>query len=333
MGEKIAENEDAAKQLEAANADSKKCYDACGNVQKCAVEHEQCKDPWQNTGNIWSKSYNSHCRRSNSCGAGEEKQRVCTKRPWWNPFGCSSYANECCRRVMKSSWIKSCKEDFDDCIKPKSSWWDIGKAVFSGDISVAWCSTKCKAKDTVVAAKVAWLKTKALALKAINAVSKGVKKVWSAMKKYAGMIITVNNITAHGMLSSEGQALNFKIDMKVLGIPVKADLHLTPKDGKEIDTKSIAEKSFDQTRNVIESGSEEELQLMDLDLSGLESTDVVVQQAVADELSALEGAKLVVSAHTSIDGAICLALNPECTPSQHIVIPDVPVETEKALDK
>ena len=64
------------------------------------------------------------------------------------------------------------------------------------------------------------------------------------------MIITVNNITAHGVLSTEGQTLEFNIDMVVIGIPIKAKFGVTPKTGREIDTKSIAEASYNQTAKV-----------------------------------------------------------------------------------
>ena len=54
---------------------------------------------------------------------------------------------------------------------------------------------------------------------------------------------------------------------------VKANFTLTPKSGKEIDTKSIAEASFNQTAKVIESSTEEELQLLQLDISGHQMYD------------------------------------------------------------
>jgi hypothetical protein len=208
----------------------------------------QCKDPWN------TMFYSESCRRTSSCASNERKSQVCTSRPWYAPWKCNSYADQCCSRTLTDSFpaykASSCKKSYDFCIKPKSGFWDIVGAAFTGQIDVAWCSAKCKAADLVVEAKVAWLKTKALALKTLNAISQGAQKVWSAMKKYVGMIITVNNITAHGVLSTEGQTLEFNIDMVVIGIPIKAKFGVTPKTGREIDTKSIAEASYNQTAKV-----------------------------------------------------------------------------------
>ena len=67
----------------------------------------------------------------------------------------------------------------------------------------------------------------------------------------------------------------------LVGVQVKANFTLTPKTGKEIDTKSIAEASYNQTAKVIESSTEEELQLLQLDISGhLAYDDSVVNTVV-----------------------------------------------------
>jgi len=280
LEDSIAENNQAIAELEAANQASKQCYADCGNIQKCTVEYEQCKDPWN------TMFYSESCRRTSSCNSNERKSQVCTSRPWYAPWNCNSYADQCCSRTLTDSFpaykASSCKKSYDFCIKPKSSIWDIVGAAFTGQLDVAWCSAKCKASELWVATKVEWLKVKNLALAAVNAISKGAQKVWSAIGKYVGMIISLNNITASGKIATSGQELNFLIDMKILNIPVKANFTLTPKSGKEIDTKSIAEASFNQTAKVIESSSEEELQLLQLDISGHQMyDDSVVDTLVA----------------------------------------------------
>ena len=64
-------------------------------------------------------------------------------------------------------------------------------------------------------------------------------------------------------------------------VQIKANFTLTPKTGKEIDTKSIAEASYNQTAKVIESSTEEELQLLQLDISGhLAYDDSVVSTVI-----------------------------------------------------
>jgi hypothetical protein len=95
-----------------------------------------------------------------------------------------------------------------------------------------------------------------------------------------GFIFSLNNITASGKIAASGQELHFLIDMKVLGVPVKASFTLTPKSGREIDTKSIAEAAFNQTAEVIESSTEEELTLLQLDISGYQMYDDSVLDAV-----------------------------------------------------
>ena len=179
----------------------------------------QCKDPWN------TMFYSESCRRTSSCASNERKSQVCTSRPWYAPWKCNSYADQCCSRTLTDSFpaykASSCKKSYDFCIKPKSSIWDIVGAAFTGQLDVAWCSTKCKASELRIATKVEWLKVKNLALEAINAISKGAQKVWSAIGKYVGMIFSLNNITAYGKLATSGQELTFLIDMKILGIPVR----------------------------------------------------------------------------------------------------------------
>ena len=278
LEDSIADNNAAIAELQNANSAAKQCYEDCGNIQKCTVEYEQCKDPWN------TFFHKETCRRTSSCASNERKSQVCTSRPWYAPWNCKAYADQCCSRVLTDTFpmykATACKKSYDFCIRPKNTIWSIIGAAFTGQLDVAWCSAKCKASELKVSAQVAWLKLKNVALEAVNFISKGAQKLWSAIRKVVGFIFSLNNITASGKIAASGQELHFLIDMKILGIPVKANFTLTPKSGKEIDTKSIAEATFNQTAKVIESSTEEELALLQLDISGHQMYDDSVVDSV-----------------------------------------------------
>ena len=222
LEETIADNSKDISQLEALNDDAKQCYADCGNIQQCTVTYEQCKDPWN------TDAYTEDCRRTSSCTANERKSQVCTSAPWYAKWKCESFTDQCCSRKLNDDKAALCKEDYDSCIKPKSRFWDILGAVFTGELDVAWCLNKCKAAEISVAAQAERLKMKNLALATVNSASKGAQKLAAAIVKFIGKIISITNITAYGVLEPTGQKLDFQIHMAVLGIPVRSACSTAP---------------------------------------------------------------------------------------------------------
>ncbi len=119
----------AADDLRAKTEETKQCWEGCGGVQKCALEREQCLDPWYN------KDYDSRCRevgKNDGCGGNERKAEECLKGLGWFKWTCWKWKYTCCSRVLRASAAQQCDDKYQSCLYNGPTWSGIIKSFFKG---------------------------------------------------------------------------------------------------------------------------------------------------------------------------------------------------------
>jgi hypothetical protein len=248
LGSMVTDTQKLIANLTASSKDAQQCWASCGATENCLAAFEQCKDPY------YSKDVERTCTTDLSSCSDYEQENVCIKWGMWG-FGwwCSESQPQCCSRVLTNNGRKACQATYDNCLTQGglTGWATIFKGVFTGNFGLAWCATACKAKDVALQVQIGLLKAKIFGLQTLQTISRGAELLWTGITKVLGAILTINNITAQGVLAPAGSSFTFAVDMKVLLIPIKGSFTIGTAPDSKANLEALAGNTISAARDIL----------------------------------------------------------------------------------
>jgi hypothetical protein len=245
----IAQTQEAITNLTLSTRESKQCWSACGETENCLAAFEQCKDPYYNKDVVRTCTTD----KVEEC-AETQVEDVCTKWGLWG-FGwwCSTSVKQCCTRQLTDEAKATCQSKYDNCLTGGSltPWKTFFTKTFTGNFGGAWCSMGCLAKDLDVKTHIWALQLKILGLQTLKAISRGAELLWTTLKKLGSFLLSINNITAAGVLSPSYSSFDFAVDMSILSIPIKGSFTIGTKPGSQPDYDALAASTVDAARDTL----------------------------------------------------------------------------------
>jgi len=160
---------------------------------------------------------------------------------------------QCCTRQLTDEAKATCQLKYDNCLTGGSltPWKTFFTKTFTGNFGGAWCSMGCLAKDLDVKTHIWALQLKILGLQTLKAISRGAELLWTTLKKLGSFLLSINNITAAGVLSPSYSSFDFAVDMSILSIPIKGSFTIGTKPGSQPDYDALAASTVDAARDTL----------------------------------------------------------------------------------